>query len=109
MNLQATRVGDSDVVEVTGEVDLHTVEDLEAFISDLEAPKLVIDLTRVTFMDTTGIRFLLDLSNRLTGEDRKLALVLKEQSPVYLLLKVTGLSDQFAITESEDIGEGEPS
>jgi anti-anti-sigma factor len=107
MNLSAKRVGDADVVEVKGQVDVSTIANLEEFISELDARELVIDMTEVNFMDTTGVRFLLGLASRFTSEERSIRLVLREQSPVLLLLKITGLSDQFMIVEPGETVEGE--
>jgi anti-anti-sigma factor len=109
MNLSSKRVQDTDVVEVKGQVDVSTIGDLEAFLSQFDEPELVIDMTGVDFMDTTGIGFLLGLASTFTTENRSLRLVLREQSPVLLLLKITGLSDQFIITDPGDAMEGETS
>lgn len=99
INLRTTGVDGFDVVEVAGEVDASTVADLEIFVSDLDTPTLIFDMTGVTFMDTTGIRFLVSLSNQLSKNNRKMRLVVTEQSPVYLMLKLTGLVDQFTIVQ----------
>lgn len=107
MNLSAKRVQDTDVVEVKGQVDVSSIDDLEVFLSEFDGPELVIDMTGVNFMDTTGVRFLLGLASQFTAENRDLRLVLREQSPVLLLLKITGLSDQFIITEPGEALEGE--
>lgn len=109
MNLTSKRVQDTDVVEVTGQVDVSTVPDLEEFLAEFDESELVIDMTGVSFMDTTGVRFLLGLASRFTSENRSLRLVLKEQSPVLLILKITGLSDQFIITDSSGVTEAESS
>lgn len=109
MNLTSKRVQDTDVVEVTGQVDVSTVPELEEFLAEFDEAELVIDMTGVTFMDTTGVRFLLGLASRFTSENRSLRLVLKEQSPVLLILKITGLSDQFIITDSSGVTEAETS
>jgi anti-sigma B factor antagonist len=109
MNLSAKRVDDADVVEVTGQVDVSTIADLEEFIAELDDRDLVLDMTGVNFMDTTGVRFLLTLASRFTSEERSIRLVLRENSPVLLLLKITGLSDQFIIAEPGETVPGESS
>lgn len=100
MKLDATRLGGVDLVKLAGEIDITTVEEVDDFFSAFEVSNLVIDLTGVTFMDTTGIHFLVRLSNRFAGKGT-LTLVVTPKSPVELLIKLTGLSDQFMIMESD--------
>lgn len=103
MKLNAMRLGSVDLVQVAGEIDITTVEQVEEFFSTLEVSRLVIDLTAVTFMDTSGIHFLIRLLNQVTADKGKLTLVIAPNSSVQLLIKLTGLSDQFNIIESYDV------
>lgn len=103
MKLNAMRLGSVDLVQVAGEIDITTVEQVEEFFSTLEVSRLVIDLTAVTFMDTSGIHFLIRLLNQVTADHGKLTLVIAPNSSVQLLIKLTGLSDQFNIIESYDV------
>lgn len=102
MNLSVTRLDGTDLVKVTGEIDITTIGEVEEFFSTLDAPTLVIDLTEVTFMDTSGIHFLLRASTRPDGAARDVSLVVTPQSSVHVLLKLTGLTDQLTIVESVD-------
>ncbi|MEU3910015.1 STAS domain-containing protein [Streptomyces sp. NPDC029721] len=58
------------VVAVTGELDIDTGPDLAKAIDALELPGLVltVDMTAVTFMDSSGLNTLLRLRRR-TGRD----------------------------------------
>ena len=49
-----------------GELDLATAERLEAALSDAGTP-VVLDLKRLTFMDSTGVRVLLEAAERAGG------------------------------------------
>lgn len=60
MQLQVTThtAGSATVVAATGELDLHTAPDLDAALkqaTDAQADLLVVDLSGVDFMDSTGL------------------------------------------------------
>ena len=79
------------VVAVAGELDLATVDEVTRVLSGVEARypfRVVIDLSAVTFMGSTGLNLLVCAHNRL-GRDR---LRIVTQHPFTLrLLRVTGL------------------
>jgi anti-anti-sigma factor len=53
------RLGERALVVAAGEVDLHTVGDLEAAVrAELEQRPVVLDLSAVSFMDSSGVRLL---------------------------------------------------
>lgn len=77
----------------TGELDLATVEILEAAVDTALNEgfnRVVIDLTAVSFMDSTGMRALLVTSQRLAEENGTLGVVLSG-GPVARALGVTGV------------------
>lgn len=63
---------------------------------------IVVDLSNVTFMDTSGVHFLVRLLNRTEADQAEMTLVVVPGSVVHLLIRLTGLSDQFTIVESTD-------
>src|SRR4051794_9170873 len=78
---------------VTGEVDLLTAPD---FISALgaaqeAAPDVVVDLTEVRFMDSTGLRALLEARRRADADGAAIALHLAPGGPVERLLDLAGV------------------
>lgn len=74
MTMTTVPVGAALVVEVVGELDLHTAPDLMATIDDaLQRPgltRLIIDLSRVTFLGSSGLGVLANLATRATAPDR---------------------------------------
>jgi anti-anti-sigma factor len=60
------RAGDAVVVAPVGEIDLATVGTVEAEIQAAlaDAPALVLDLREVTFIDSAGLRLVLETSRR---------------------------------------------
>jgi anti-sigma B factor antagonist len=101
MKLNVTRLEKSDLVKVVGDIDIDTVEEVEEVCSALEVSNLVIDLTEVTFIDTSGLHFLVRLLNRV-GDEGEMVLLVAPDGPVQLLIKLSGLSEQFMIVESDD-------
>lgn len=70
MTLTTTRAGSAAVVTVIGELDLHTARELMAVIDDtLQWPDLsglVVDLTGVSFLGSSGLGTLAELATRTT-------------------------------------------
>ena len=60
------RAGDAIVVAPVGEIDLATVPVVEAEIAAAidETPALILDLRDVTFIDSAGLRLVLETSRR---------------------------------------------
>jgi len=90
------------IVRVGGEVDLFTAPKLKEGILDLlngGVTKLVVDLEKVDFMDSTGLGVLVGALRRLKERDGTLSLVCP-QGPVLRVLEVTGLSKVFDIHDT---------
>lgn len=99
--LAITDIGPSGVA-LQGEIDAHSAPGVAERFSTLPAgdADIVIDMAEVTFMDSSGLRVLLDLHQRAGEAGRRLVLRTPSQS-VTRLLDVSGLSDHFIV-------EGEP-
>lgn len=81
-------------LRLTGEVDLSTAEDLAKAIDALmgSAPPgdLTIDLSGVTFMDSTGLRVIITVAHQLEGRGK---LVLTAPGPMVMrLFELTGVA-----------------
>ncbi|HYZ91207.1 MAG TPA: anti-sigma factor antagonist [Actinomycetota bacterium] len=89
-------------VGLEGEIDLAAVEEFEPTLESFmeHAPAyVVLDMARVTFIDSTGLRLLLRLKRRV--EDKALgSLLLGVVSPaVQRLLEITGLTEVFTYVD----------
>jgi anti-anti-sigma factor len=73
------------LLEVTGELDLVTEPELEAALAAVTAPPVRIDLSRLAFMDSTGLRALLSAAR----EYPELQISGPLQPPVQRLLELT--------------------
>jgi len=86
--------------KITGDIDANTVAALsEAFDGDHSATDggVVLDLEGVTFIDSSGLRVLLDLSSR--AQPGGVTLRSAPRS-VRRLLELTGLSDTFRLDDA---------
>ena len=98
--------GRSAVVAFEGEIDLSSIADAEERIAAAERTdpaELVIDVRRVTFMDSSGLRVLLGAHQRSRENGREFALVRGSES-VDRLLKVTGLSGRLRMLDEPPAG-----
>ncbi|MGW6402949.1 anti-sigma factor antagonist [Streptomyces sp. NPDC055134] len=90
--------GDCVVVELRGEVDIVTLQDSVALLETVAAgpaATVVIDLTRTTFFDCSGLTLLMRTRRRVESRGGRLRVVCNQ--PLTLrLLEVTGLLPLFA-------------
>ncbi len=87
------------VLEVKGEVDLYTSPQLKDKVTEMiehGQSRLIIDLTDVGFMDSSGLGVLVTALKRARERDGSLALVCPEGS-VHKVLTITGLDRVFPI------------
>lgn len=94
------------VVAVGGEVDLETASQLGDHALDAlreVSPHVALDLTGVSFMDSTGLKVLLTVSRRAELAGGSFALVGPTRT-VRKILSLTGLDQNFTVVESvEDL------
>jgi anti-sigma B factor antagonist len=90
------------IVSPIGEIDLATVAQLEeALVPSLTAGNtdIAVDLTRVTFMDSTGLRALLAANQSLTPSGHRLVLIVSG-GPVDRLLDISGVAQTLETYQS---------
>lgn len=92
------------VIAVSGEIHVSTAPEFSAALNDAIArgkTGLVLDLARVTFIDSTGLSVLLNGLRRVTRRDGRMAIVC--QNPTVLrLFQVTKLDGTFDIHDTVD-------
>lgn len=98
-----TRVQDRHtVVEVNGEIDVHTGPQLRDVLAELIRTghhHLVVDLERVGFMDSTGLGVLIGALARLRPHDGSLRVVATHERIVQIF-RITGLTKVFPLHPS---------
>lgn len=92
------------IVDVTGEVDVYTAPTLREKLSSLVDAghiDLVVNLTEVRFMDSTGLGLLVGVLKRLRGLDGRLQLVIDSER-LLKVFRITALTQVFTIVETVD-------
>ena len=92
------------VIELGGEVDLYTAPDFkEKLLELIDAGKtrLVVDLSKATFIDSTTLGVLVGGVKKLRDDDGSIALVCTDPN-ILKIFEITGLDRVFAIHGSRD-------
>ena len=93
--------GDRVVVVAHGELDLATVPQLERTVQELRsrgARAVVLDLRELGFMDSTGVRLLLQLDAESRADGFSFAIVDRD-GPVRRVLTLTGVANRLRYAE----------
>jgi len=91
------------VVEVRGEIDISSAEDLRAALlrAATDTHDVVLDFGGVTFIDSSGLRTVIQAHKQIEGRGR--ALVIERVSPVVeKVLRLSGLDKLFTIGPDGD-------
>lgn len=94
--------GDLTVVVVAGEVDVYTASVLREKLSDVidaDHADVVVDLTGVGFLDSTGLGVLVGALKKVRGFGGRLQLVI-DQEKVLKVFRITALTQVFTIHET---------
>jgi anti-sigma B factor antagonist len=96
---------DATVLSVHGEIDLGTAPVLGQVLAPVlehgNGP-VVVDLSEVPFMDSTGVHVLVDALQRLTPQNRRFAIACREDGQVHRLLALVGLLDALTVHRSRE-------
>jgi anti-sigma B factor antagonist len=86
-------------VQIRGDVDLLTAPELRTALLDAtqhDAAQIELDLSAVTFIDSTGISVILQAWQRLNEQGRRLVLTAASR-PVTRVLETAGLAELLAL------------
>jgi anti-sigma B factor antagonist len=98
---ESGRAGETAWVRPVGELDLDTAPRLEAELATVRAqgdPRLVLDLRRLTFMDSTGLRLVIRWDGVAREEGFEFAIV-PGPDIVQRVIRLTGMDDQLATAD----------
>ncbi len=104
LTLNHRREGDKTVLEVGGEVDVYTAPKLREKLVELVGEGLydvVVDMTTVEFLDSTGLGVLVGGLKRVRAHDGSLELVCTQER-ILKIFRITGLTKVFPIHDSVD-------
>jgi anti-sigma B factor antagonist len=97
-SIESREEGDSVIVAVAGEIDLSTADQLNAAIREAEKPetkRIIVDLSALSFVDSTGLSVLLDAIKRSRRDGNRLSFVPSEHEGVTRLFALTGTTEMF--------------
>jgi anti-sigma B factor antagonist len=93
LTLRSEREGVVHTIGLIGELDLATADDVQAELERVEATdasSIVLDLSGLTFMDSTGVRLLVNAEARSRADSKRLTL-LRGRAAVQRVLQLTGV------------------
>ncbi len=88
-------------VELVGELDLSTVVKVQEELQRVEQSSpatVVIDLSRLTFLDSTGLRCIVTADERARGEGRRMVVV-RGPDPVQRVFTITRLEERLEMVD----------
>jgi anti-sigma B factor antagonist len=100
LNVTSEPMEDAIVVRATGEIDMSTVDVLRRELdrARAEAATALLDLSAVTFVDSTGLHLLLEASHSSAVSDWGF-FVVQPPKAVRRLLEVSGTADQIMVVD----------
>ena len=104
LGLDVTEKDGFTVLSVSGEIDVYTAPQLRERLIELVGEgktNLVVDLSGVDFLDSTGLGVLVGGLKRVRSQDGDLSLICT-QSRILKVLEITGLTNVFKIYDSVD-------
>jgi anti-anti-sigma factor len=90
------------VVDVDGDLDVATVEDADAALNAALSAggPVVVDLVDVEFIDSTGMRAMIEARRRSKELEVPMVLVCPDNAAVWRLLELTGTTGFFEVQET---------
>lgn len=104
LETQLKDINGMQVLDVTGEIDVYTAPQFKDAVNTVIAAgqkHLVVDMTNVTYMDSSGFGALLSATRRLRPQGGTVNLV-KVSGAIDRILKITRLNTVFAVYGSLD-------
>ncbi len=104
ISIDSRQQDDRTVVEVSGEVDVSTADALDAKLTELTdagATDLVVDLSKVEFLDSTGLGVLVKTLKHVREHDGSLAVVASSER-IAKVFRITGLDSAMPLSATVD-------
>jgi anti-anti-sigma factor len=95
LSLEVRREGEGTVVSARGDIDLSTLDQATAALDRARpgAATLILDLREVGFMDTSGLRLVIDEQRRAAKDGYRFAVV-PGRRRIRRLFEIAGLADE---------------
>jgi len=99
------RRGRALIVSIDGEIDLSNAEQIRDEVSAAlprDGAGIVLDLTLTTYLDSSGVRLLFELAQRLQDRRQQLVLVVTHEALVRRVILLTHLDEAVSLHTSLD-------
>jgi anti-sigma B factor antagonist len=101
--LQVSHRGDVVVISVTGEIDVATAPRLAAALAQpADSPAIVVDLTNVEFLDSSGLNVLAARAQEASREGGRFRVVVPRLNVIRRVIEITNLVETLGIAETLD-------
>jgi anti-anti-sigma factor len=93
------------VAKLQGEVDLSNVDDIRTVVVGAvshETEHLILDLSQTDYLDSTGVRLLFELAERLQGRRQQLRLVVNNETLIRRVIVLTQLDQRVPLDPTLD-------
>lgn len=102
VSIDLDRRGGVVVLAVRGEIDMANATDVSTRLltASGDSSSIVLDLGKLTYIDSAGIRMLFDLSEQLGRDQRQLVLAVGPDAPVRRALEITKLDTLVTVESS---------
>jgi len=94
-----------ELVKVAGEIDAHTFEELEEFLEELMDKghtRLVLDMTKTTYISSAGFGILVETAGQTEGETGGSLVLFGLTDAVQHVFDQMGFTPMFKITKTKD-------
>ena len=91
------------VADITGEVDPSNARELGRKLTAAvpnDAMSVVVDLTGVSFLDSSGVQMLFELAERLTARQQQLSVVVPPECPARRVLEIVAFGATAPLLDS---------
>ena len=105
--ISSEKLEDEAVITCWGELDLMAASDVETHLREVEAAgvkRIVIDLSPLEFLDSTGLRVLIAADSRARRQGRQLAII-PGPEPVHRVFRIALLDRRFDFVYPDAGGE----
>lgn len=93
-------------IKVGGELDVYTVPELEQVLTPIKQEgthDVYVNLTNVSYMDSTGLGLFVGTLKALNQNDKELYIIIGASERISRLFEITGLSDLMHVNEGSEV------
>jgi anti-anti-sigma factor len=94
LTLDVDRSGDAVVARLDGEIDSSNASELRRTLANRvpsEASVLIVDLSGVTYLDSSGVELLFELSRNLAARRQTIRLIVPKGAPIRRVLELSSV------------------